>query len=531
MTNRAGERVMVKNARIFSGSGFSQPTTLNVFNGLISTDETATEATVDTVVDLEGRYLMPGFVESHAHPGQLGMSLRQLDLRPSNVSSIEDIVQLVAEEAQRLGPGEWIRGVGWDETYLAEGRGPTKEDLDAAAAGRPVMLTRTCHHMRVVNSAALELSGISAETRDPEGGRFVRDAQGEPTGLVQEAAMDLIAAPAYTGEDFDEAFALAQEAFVSWGVTTTHDLSTTADHLRCYTRANSRGDLKIRMRPWLWALDQSAMSGVLTHALNTGISSGFGDDRLRIQGAKFTLDGSVGGRTAAVCCAFEGTDDTGLLYLEDEEFLGHLKRAVEGGFRLAIHGIGERAIDQALKALSKLDPAFVANNRNRIEHCALPTEEHLKQMKEQNIIAASSIAFIYHLGDSYLKALGPERVKRAYPQRTFADYGIIAPGNSDTPVTNGNPWEGIYAAVTRTTVSGTVLDTEQNITLEEAIRAYTTDAAYTSYEEQTLGTLTPGAHADFQVLEQNPFECPPEEWLKLRPTAVYSAGQRIDSQS
>lgn len=519
------------NARLFNGSGFSEPTELTVINGQVSTPAAWGASGESDAVDLGGRFVMPGFVESHSHPGQLGMSLRELDLRPHRVTSIADIVQLIAEEAKRLKPGEWIRGVGWDETYLAEGRGPTKEDLDAAAGGHPVMLTRTCHHMRVVNSAALQISGIHARTPDPEGGRFVRGAGGEPTGLVQEAAMDLIAAPAYAAEDYDEAFALAQQALISWGVTTAHDLSTTADHLRCYTRANTSGTLRIRVRPWLWALDQSAMSGVLEHALKTGITTGFGDDRVRIQGAKFTLDGSVGGRTAAVCCPFEGTDDTGLLYLDDERFIGYLQKAVAGGFRLAIHGIGERALDQALRALKALDPEFVANNRNRIEHCALPTEAHLRQMKEQNLIAASSIAFIYHLGDSYLKALGPERVKRAYPQRTFADYGIIAPGNSDTPVTNGNPWEGIYAAVTRTTVSGTVLDTEQNITLEEAIRAYTADAAYTSYEEDTLGTLQRGAYADFQVLEKNPFDCRPEEWLRLTPSAVYSAGQRIDAST
>jgi predicted amidohydrolase YtcJ len=531
LVNESVETAHFENARIFTGSGFGAPTTLSVAAGRVVEPQAWGVGEGPRVIDLEGRFVMPGFIESHAHPGQLGLSLKELDLRPSNVSSVADIVELVAATAKTAPPGSWIRGTGWDETYLEEGRGPTRQDLDAASPDHPVTLTRTCQHMRVVNSPALRLSGIHDSTADPAGGRLVRDATGEMTGLVQEAAMDLIASPPYTVHDYDEAVHLAQKAFISWGITTAHDLSTTADHLRSYTRANRDKQLKIRIRPWLWALDQSGMSGVLEHALQTGLTTGFGDDRLRIQGAKFTLDGSVGGRTAAVCCAFTDTEDTGMLYLDNDDLVSHLKRATEGGFRVAIHGIGERALDQALEALKRIDPEFVKNNRNRIEHCALPSTTHLEQMKEKNLIAASSIAFLYHLGDSYLKALGKERVKRAYPQRTFLDYGIVAPGNSDTPVTNGNPWEGIYAAVTRTTLSGTVLDDNENVTLEEAIRAYTTDAAYASFEEHSLGSLVPGAHADFQVLEKNPFDCEPEEWLQLSPTSVYSAGVRVDAEA
>src|SRR5699024_9134105 len=325
----------------------------------------------------------------------------------------------------------------------------------------------------------------------------------------------------------ERAFYLAQEAFVNWGVTTVHDLSTSAAGMRRYSQAERTGGLKMRVRPWLWALNQSAMTGLLDSALGAGISSGFGNEMVRIQGVKFTLDGSVGGRTAAVCCSFEDLDDRGLLYLAKNDLISELKRAVQGGLRLAIHGIGERAIEQALDALDELDNDFVKGNRMRLEHCALPTHEHLERIRDNNIIAASSIGFIHHLGDSYIKALGFDRASRAYPQRTFQEWGIWAPGNSDSPVTDGNPWGGIYSAVTRTTKSGVILGRDESISLSSAIRAYTTDAAYASFEEHELGFLSPGAYADIQVLDQNPYEMDPSEWLNLTPAAVYLGGQVV----
>lgn len=518
--------LVFKNARVFQDDGFGDPQDFAVSNGRVS-DETPSSA---EVIDLDGRFVMPGFIESHAHPQKLGTTLLDLDLRPSAVSSVADAMNKVAIAVSEAEAGTWIRGSGWDETYFSEGRGPTRMDLDAISPDHPVVLTRTCQHMLVVNSAALRESGIPEDASDPQGGRYVRDSSGYMTGLVQEAAMDYIRVPAYTPEEEDHAFELAQNALVRWGITTVHDLSTSSSSLRRYNQAEQDSKLKLRVRPWLWALDQSAMTGLLDHALGAGITSGFGNDMLRIQGAKFTLDGSVGGRTAAVCCSFADLEDRGILYLSDEEIVHQLRRAVNGGLRLAIHGIGERAIQQALDALDAIgEEDFVKSQRNRIEHCALPTEEQLERLRDSNLIAASSIGFIYHLGDSYLKALGAQRAGRAYPHRTFREWGICAPGNSDTPVTNGNPWEGIYAAVTRTTRSGAVVGADEAISLTDAIKAYTRDAAFSSFEEETLGTLRPGAHADFQILERNPYELAPSEWLSLSPSAVYTAGHRVDA--
>ncbi|MFB9775621.1 amidohydrolase [Brevibacterium otitidis] len=522
-------QITLRNARLFAEDHFTEPTSLNISKGRIAaTGEDAAHAAGEASaesIDIDGGFVMPGFIESHGHPSMYGRTLLQVDVRPAVVTSIAEIQEAIAAAARETEAGGWIRGAGWDETYLAEDRVPTRADLDAVAPDHPVVLTRTCRHMLLVNSKALELSGVDENTPDPTGGRLVKDSSGQLTGLCQEKAMDLIAVPDYEPAELAGGFARAEQQFLDWGITTVHDMSTSRADLRLYTELAAEGRLGVRLRPWLWALTQMGYDGILDGALEAGVTSGLGDDWMRIQGAKFVLDGGVGGKTAALCCPYENSDETGILYIDDETLTEHLRAATAGGLRLAIHSIGDAAIAQARRALQNIgDDEAIRSRRTRIEHCTLPTDEDLDFLADWNIIAASSVGFIYHLGDSYLKVLGRERMPRVYPHRSFIDRGIIAPGNSDVPVTNGNPWEGIFGAVTRTTKTGQVLDSEQNITLPEAIRAYTSDAAYTSFEEAALGTLAPGAHADLQVYDRDPFACSPEEWLELRPQAVYVAG-------
>ncbi|WP_286956154.1 amidohydrolase [Brevibacterium sp. UBA7493] len=521
-------QITLRNARLLAEDHFTALTTLHISNGRITaTGDEAADGSAGEDIDVDGQFVMPGFIESHGHPSMYGRTLLQVDVRPDVVDSIAGIQTAIREAASSTEPGGWIRGAGWDETYLADDRVPTREDLDAAAPDHPVVLTRTCRHMLLVNSKALEVCGVDEDTPDPAGGRLVKDGSGRLTGLCQEKAMDLITVPDYEPDELSGGFARAQQQFLDWGITTVHDMSTSRTDLRLYTELADSRQLSIRLRPWLWALTQMGYDGILDAALAAGVTSGLGDDWMRIQGAKFVLDGGVGGKTAALCCPYEHSDETGILYIDDETLTGHLREAVAGGLRLAIHSIGDAAIAQARRALKNIgDDEAVRTRRTRIEHCTLPADEDLDFLAEWNIIACSSVGFIYHLGDSYLKVLGRDRMPRVYPHRSFIDRGIIAPGNSDVPVTNGNPWEGIYGAVTRTTKTGQVLDAEQNITLAEAIRAYTSDAAYTSFEEDTLGTLAPGAHADFQLYDRNPFDLNPEEWLDLTPSAVYVAGEK-----
>jgi predicted amidohydrolase YtcJ len=485
------------------------------------------------LVDLGGKTVLPGLIESHAHPSLYGRNLLEVDCRPTIADSVAAVQAEIAAAVAVVEPGEWVLGWGWDETHFPEGRAPLRVELDRVAPDNPVLLRRVCGHMSVVNSAALRASGVPDDVTDPPGGHVGRDSDGGLTGLLQEKAQGLVVPPPYSVDDVVRGFRLAQAKFASWGVTTVHDMSSRGQDMQVYQRMHAAGELDLRVRPWLWAVQANGWEGVLSEALTLGVASGLGDDVVRLQGVKFMLDGSVGGRTAAVAEPFQDSCDTGILTMSLEETAPWVTAALDGGLRVAIHGIGERAIDVAIdsvqRAAAELGVERVTAMRNRIEHCALPTEQNLLDMKRLGLVAASSVGFLYTLGDSYLANLGPERVKRAYPHRSFREHGIVAPGNSDSPVTEGNPWLGIYGAVTRTTRSGQVLDTTQNISLEEALRAYTRDAAYSSFEEHHLGVIRPGALADLNVLAEDPFAVGSEDLHGMQTAATYVAGRQVHS--
>ena len=546
MTQRPTRDITLVNAVVHRpGGAFDpQPRAVVVEDGVIThvgDPEEARERSVPgaEVIDAGGRYLMPGFIESHGHPGLYARSALQADCRPSVTPRAEDIVEAIRTEAEAVTPGSWVMGWGFDE-HRMDGPGPTREDLDRAAPEHPVFVRRTCAHMALVNTAALERMGVAEDTPDPAGGCIVRDGTGRPTGLLQEKAMSLADLPADTPATMLEGMRRTEEDLAAWGVTTVHDMSAGAPEMGAYQRLLAAHELTVRVRPWYFALEQGEFTGSYDAVLGAGLRSGFGDDMLRIQGLKFVLDGSVGGRTAAVAEPFEGSETRGILYYDTPEVAPMLTRALESGLRVAVHGIGERAVTQALDLIEGAgrDTATgedagggaggaVRSRRHRVEHCALPTEEDLERLVAGRIIAASSTAFLYELGDSYLANLGPERIGRAYPMRTFIDRGITAPCNSDFPVTTPDPWLGIYACVARTTVSGQRLDTEQTITLAEALDAYTTVAAAASFEEDRLGRIEPGFLGDLVLIDRNPFDVPVEELKQLRCVLTVCDGRAV----
>ena len=482
-----------------------------------------------TIIDLKGKTMLPGFIESHTHPTHYALHLLEIDCRPLHAPSIDVMLQRIAEAVKTTPPNQWIRGWGWDDSKLNEKRHPTRWDLDRVAPDHPVFLKRTCSHMLVANTKALEISGITKETIDPPGGHIERNKDtGEPTGLLQEKAQGLIKAPDYQFEDVVKGMKLAQKDFVKWGITTIHDMATETIDLQVYQYMLNSGELKVRMRPWLWAINQNGMTGMLEEVLKVGLRSHFGNDYLKIQGMKFMLDGSIGGRTAAVATPYEGEDSKGILYSDVEEISPFIKQSLAAGLRVAIHGIGERAIEVALQSLEEAQKSLdITHMRNRIEHCALPTTNHLHRMKKLGLIAASSTGFIYHLGDSYYDNLGRERMKRAYPHKHFKEFGIVAPGNSDLPVTDGNPLYGMYAAVTRKSLTGKVLDNEQNISVYDALKAYTLDAADSSFEEELIGRIKPNLKADVIVLSDDPLHVEAERLKEIKVEQTYINGDLV----
>ena len=550
MTERPTRSLTVINAVVYDpGSEYrTVPRGVVVTEGeitFVGSSEQARERGVPgaPVIDAGGRFLMPGLIESHGHPGMYAKSLLQVDCRPAVTPTIDDIVAALRDAAERAEPGEWVAGWGYDE-HRMDGPGPTLEDLDRAAPEHPVFLRRTCAHMALVNTAALELVGITDDTPDPAGGCIVRDPEtGRATGLLQEQAMSLVDLPTDTPQGMAEGMRLALTDLAASGITTVHDMSSGPTEMGVYQSLLAQDQLTVRFRPWYFALALSEFTGSYDAVLGTGLRSGFGNDMLRFQGLKFVLDGSVGGCTAAVAEPFEGTDSRGILYYETSEIAPKVARAVNAGLRVAVHGIGERAVSQALDLIEggadslterasneraeERYETVVRSRRHRVEHCGLPNQDELDRLRDGNIIAAASTAFLYELGDSYLTNLGPERITRTYPMRTFIDQGIQAPINSDFPVTTPNPWLGIYAAVARRTSSGRVLDSVQNITVEEAIAAFTTVAARASFEEDRLGRIAEGFLGDLVLMDRNPFSVEVEDLKDLRPLLTVCDGRVV----
>jgi predicted amidohydrolase YtcJ len=468
------------------------------------------------MINLHGKTLMPGFIESHMHPTLYGTSLLEIDCRPDAAPSLVMILKKVEEGANKTKKGEWIRGWGWDDSKIPEKRYPTREELDKVAPDHPVFLKRTCAHMGVVNSKALEYSNITAETPQPKGGNIEKDENGNLTGLLQENALDLLEIPEYSMDELKEGMKLAQQDFARWGITTVHDMAVKRPEMKTYQSMLVKEEIDVRVRMWMWAISQMNWEGVMEEVLSLGIESGFGNDKLNVQGIKFMLDGTIGGKTAAVSSPYEGdtNENIGILYMDQKTINQYVKLSVESGLRVSIHAIGDRAIEMALTSIEQSGTSEkLSKMRHRIEHCVLPTVSHLERIKELNIIAASSVGFIYNIGDSYFSNLGPERMKKAFPHRSFKEYGIVAPGNSDLPITNGNPLLGVYGAVTRKTIGGQTVDNVQNISVRDALKAYTIDAAYSGFEEDLFGTIEINKYADLIVLSEDP-ESIPEDKIK-----------------
>jgi len=461
-------------------------------------DVTAFRAGPVEELDLNGRLASPGLNDAHAHIMMTGFAQSEIPLAAPAVSSIAQITSLVAERAAATAPGDWIIGQGYDQATLDEGRHPTRHDLDAVAPHQPVLLWRSCHHIAVANSRALELAGITAGTPDPDDGTIDRDERGEPTGVLRESVTGLVtnARPAPTDLDLAEALRLGGLEFRRNGFTSATEAGIRLpEQLRAYQHLWRSESLPLRT--YLMMIIDDTLSELAA----LGIQTGLGDDWLTIGPAKLFSDGSIGGRTARIRAPYEGEPDNyGIWMISPAEIEQRVIRAHNAGFQIGIHAIGDAAIEAVLDAYAAAQAQNPrADARHRIEHCSLLDEGLLDRIEAQGVIPIPGTTFLHYMRPVYLQNLGAERVRYAYAMKTFAERGIVAAASSDAPVVPVNPLLGIQTMVTRKDRLGDKIFAEEAISVEDALRAYTWAPAYASFTEQRKGTLAPGYLADLTV--------------------------------
>jgi predicted amidohydrolase YtcJ len=454
-------------------------------------------------IDLQGRCVLPGLTDCHIHFTSYALGLRELNL--GDAASLDEVLARVAERAQETSPDGWIVGRGWDQERWPERRFPTAADLDRVAPEHPVVLKAKSGHALVANSRTLRLAGIGADTPDPPGGRIGRDAAGRPDGLLfEESAMRLVSdlIPRPTPEETDDAL---REAFPrAWrvGLTAIHDVDGTRA-FGAYQRLHAQGALGLRVVKYLPAR-------VLDDVLAVGLRAGLGDDWLRVGGIKVFVDGALGPRTGAMLAPYEGEpDNVGVLTMEEDELRTLANKAAAGGLPLAIHAIGDRANRLVLDVLAETG---MSGLRHRIEHVQLLHPDDVSRLAALGVVA--SMQPIHATQDCEMAdRYWGERCETAYAWRSLLNAGAVLAFGSDCPVEDLNPFLGIHAAVTRRHVDGFPgaqgWYPEQRLTVEEAVRAYTRDAAYAADLEDQLGALAPGKLADLIVLDRDIFACDP----------------------
>jgi predicted amidohydrolase YtcJ len=477
-------------------------------------------------IDLKGKILLPGFVESHNHTSAYSHTILQLDCSSNANKSIDDILAKVKAKAESIPKGTWIEGYGYNHTLLAEKRHINRWDLDKVATEHPVHLWHISGHFTAVNSLALKMAGITKDTPDPEGGTIFREENGEPNGVVAEPAAQLPLLkliPPKTVDELAEGLGRVNDEYVKAGVTSTHDANLGVfgglSELQVLERARERGLFHPRMYALLWytMLEDLLKQGVAINDI--GICTGCGDEWLKAGGVKIWADGSLPGKTCAVFEPFlDDPKDTGHLNHTQEELNELVLKYHKAGFQLAIHGNGDRAIDVILNAYEAALAAYPrSNHRHRIEHASMATEDQLKRMARSGVVATFMTPNIPGVGDRLRDTiLGPERASRIFPTKSALNHGIIFGLHGDCPVYPISPIMCLHTAVNRETSSGKILGEDQRIVVEEALKALTIDGAYIAFEEHTKGSIEIGKLADFVALSTDPFKVKPAELKDLQ---------------
>nr|WP_263326661.1 amidohydrolase [Neobacillus sp. Marseille-Q6967] len=498
--NRVVEAVAVKENKII-GVGFNKE--IQPFIG----EETK-------IIDLHGKTLMPGFIDAHLHLTIYGTNLLGVSCIAPHIQSINDIFTDLRKKAKETPKGQWVRAWGFNESLLKENRFPTKEELDDISFDHPIVVIRTCNHTSIANTKALELAGITENTLDPEGGIIERYTDGSLTGkLIENAHMQLFEVASYTNEELRKGMKLASDEFIKAGITSVHDAGAYgegSETLRIMQKAIKSYDIRVRVYAIIGSLTNS--HDFVKKIVEAGPITGLGDDRFRIGPAKIFTDGSSTGPTIATREPYtHDSNNYGITYYSQAEIDRILGEAHKKGFQITAHAQGDKAIEMVLDCIEKaLKENPRDHHRHRIEHAGIASPDLQVRMKNLGVVIIPNPVFMYVNGDKYLEYYG-DRVEVMYPACDYIDLGILAAFGSDAPVTFVNPLLGIHAAVNRETMTGRAVGKKQCIGILDAIRAYTWNGAYSSFEENIKGSIEVGKLADLVVLDDGILHVGPQK--------------------
>ncbi len=478
------------------------------------------------LIDLEGNLAIPGFIDSHMHFIGLGESLMELPL--AKAKNYDDIVEMVKEAAQKAKPGEWILGHGWHQEKWNKIPSPNIDGLpfhdgiSSESPDNPVLLSHASGHLVMANARAMELAGITKDTPDPEGGEIIRDGNGNPIGVFRENAEDALYAilnnalakrtPQQAEADRIKAIEMATAECLSKGITSVHDAGVSFEKIDLYKKLAETGKLGIR----IWAMIGENNDNLKARGTEYKLKD-IGNHHLTVGGIKRLIDGALGSHGAWL---FEPYDDlrssTGLNTESIEDLKETAQFALDNGFQLCTHAIGDRGIREILDIYKEIfaSPFGRKNSRWRIEHAQHIHPDDISRFAVMEIIAAMQGVHATSDGPWVPKRLGEKRSKEsAYVWRKLIDAGVKIANGTDAPVEDVDPLACFYASVTRRLPDGTQFYPEQCMTREEALRSYTLNGAYAAHEEDIKGSLTPGKLADITVLSKDIMTIPAEEIL------------------
>jgi len=476
------------------------------------------------VVELRDATIVPGLADAHGHLASLGRSLSILSF--VGASSVEQILEMAKNAPPASYEGEWLVGRGWDQNAWPEGRRdfPTRQQLDALFPSTPVYFTRVDGHAAWVSSEALRRAGVDTRSLDPPGGRIIRDGKGEPSGVLVDNAMQLVSSkmPNPTDEQREKRLRAALEKCTSVGLTAVHDAGTDLPTLMLLHQWDSSGALPLRV--YAMADGQGGASQVFSEL---GLIQG---KLFTFRAVKFWLDGALGSRGAALQAPYsDEPTQRGLLLIESTELQKRARDLMQRGYQVAVHAIGDRANTLALDVLSKTAAeAKVENRRNRIEHAQILRAEDIPRFAQLGIIASMQPTHAASDMPWAERRVGRERIAGAYAWKSLLDAGAHLAFGSDFPVEDSNPLLGLYAARTRQDAKGDPPGgwlPEQKLDGEQALRGFTTGAAYASFAEDVRGMLRPGMDADFVALSVDPVDDPPRQLLTGKALLTVVAGK------